>query len=127
MRYIKQLGNGNRVPSTVEEYQRGVFLDKERDTSTEIEGLRTDLVIARQIIAEHEKSVSELEKTLFNERQHWGHDLTETKAEQKVLLGERLGPLLNDAIDALEIDPPEPGIALRRMKAAASVIEGAKE
>lgn len=94
---------------------------------TEIERLRTDLVDARQAIAEHEKSFSELEKRLSNERQHWGHDLTETKAEQKVLLGERLGPLLNDAIDALEIDPPEPGIALRRMKAAASVIEEAKE
>jgi hypothetical protein len=112
--------------------------DKERNTSTDlrhslhiartkIEGLRTELVIARQTIAEHEKRVSELEKTLSNERQHWGHDLTETKAGQKVLLGEKLGPLLNDAIDALEIDPPEPGIALRRMKAAASVIEGAKE
>lgn len=94
---------------------------------TESEKLQSELVSARQTRAKQEKHVSELEQTLSNERQHWGHDLTETKAEQKVLLGGRIGPLLKDAIDALEIDPPEPGIALRRVRAAVSVIEEVKE
>jgi hypothetical protein len=82
---------------------------------------------ARETIAEHEAAISKLEQTLTAERQHWGHDLTETKAEQKVLLGERLAPLLEDAIDALEIDPPAPGTALRRTKSALAVIKEVNE
>ena len=87
-----------------------------------IEELSSDLDDARAKIADHEATIAKLEQTLAAERQHWGHDLTETKAEQKVLLGERLGPLLEDAIDALEIDPPAPDTARRRVKAALAVI-----
>jgi hypothetical protein len=97
------------------------------DANRKIEKLRTELEDAKSTISEQEAAIANLEKTLAAERHHWGHDLTETRAEQKVLLGERLGPLLADAIDALEIDPPAPGIALRRVKAALSVIEEAKE
>lgn len=97
------------------------------DANRKIEKLRTELEDAKSTISEQETAIANLEKTLADERHHWGHDLTETKAEQKVLLGERLGPLLADAIDALEIDPPAPRIALRRVKAALSVIEEAKE
>ncbi|MDN2584258.1 hypothetical protein [Aquibium sp. ELW1220] len=97
------------------------------DANRKIEMLRTDLADAKTIISERDTAIAKLEQTLAAERHHWGHDLTETKAEQKVLLGERLGPLLSDAIDALEIDPPAPGTALRRVKAALSVIEEAKE
>lgn len=97
------------------------------DARGKIERLNSDLEDARKTIADREATIAKLEQTLAAERQHWGHDLTETKAEQKVLLGERLGPLLEDAIDALEIDPPAPGTALRRVKAALAVIEGAKE
>ena len=43
-----------------------------------------------------------------------------------MLLGERLGPLLADAIDALEIEESKPEIALRRIKTAVSVIEDVK-
>ena len=97
------------------------------DANRKIEKLRAELEDAKSTISEQETANANLEKTLAAERHHWGHDLTETKAEQKVLLGERLGPLLADAIDALEIDPPAPGTALRRVKAALSVIEEAKE
>ena len=41
------------------------------------------------------------------QRQHWGHDLTESEARQKSLLERELSPLINDAIDALEIGRPE--------------------
>lgn len=97
------------------------------DANRKIEKLRSDLEDAKKTISDQEIKIAQLEQTLAAERHHWGHDLTETKAEQKVLLGERLGPLLADAIDALEIEPPAPGIALRRVKAAMSVIEEAKE
>jgi hypothetical protein len=97
------------------------------DANRKIEKLRSDLEGAKKTISDQETKIAQLDRTLAAERHHWGHDLTETKAEQKVLLGERLGPLLADAIDALEIEPPAPGIALRRVKAALSVIEEAKE
>lgn len=97
------------------------------DSRTKIERLQSDLESARTMIAAHEATIEQLQQTLSAERQHWGHDLTEAKAEQKLLLGERLGPLLEDAIDALEIDPPAPGTAMRRVKAALAVIEEAKE
>ncbi len=58
------------------------------------------------------------------ERQHWGHDLSETKAEQRVLLAERVAPLLSDARDALEIEPPAPQVAIKRLKAVISIIGG---
>lgn len=99
-------------------------LDDARKT---IEKLSSELEGARETIAEHEAAISKLEQTLTAERQHWGHDLTETKAEQKVLLSERLAPLLEDAIDALEIDPPAPGTALRRTKSALAVIKEVNE
>ena len=97
------------------------------DANRKIEKLRTELEDAKSAISERDTTITNLEQTLAAERHHWGYDLTETKAEQKVLLGERLGPLLADAIDALEIDPPAPGTALRRVKAALSVINEAKE
>lgn len=97
------------------------------DANRKIENLRAELEDAKSTISEQEMAIANLEKTLAAERHHWGHDLTETKAVQQVLLGERLGPLLADAIDALEIEPPAPGTALRRVKVALSVIEGAKE
>ena len=49
--------------------------------------------------------------------------MAETKAEQKVLLEERIGPLLEDAVDASEIETPAPEIALRRIKVALSAEE----
>jgi hypothetical protein len=86
------------------------------DARKAIERLSSELEDAR-------KTIAELEQTLTVERQHWGHDLTETRAKHKILLSERLWPLLEDAIDALEIDPPAPVTALRRTKSALAVIK----
>lgn len=66
-----------------------------------------------------------LQTQLEVERQHSGHDLCEAKAKYRVLLNERIAPLLSDAIDALEIDPPAPEISLRRMRAVLSLIKKA--
>jgi outer membrane murein-binding lipoprotein Lpp len=64
---------------------------------------------------------------LEQSKQHWGHDMVAIKAQQNVLLRERLAPLLKDALDALEIDPPAPQIALKRLRTALSSIEGADQ
>lgn len=61
------------------------------------------------------------------ERHHSGHELTETKGAQQALLRERIKPLLSDAVDALEIDPAAPDVALRRLKNVIELIEKADE
>ena len=63
------------------------------DANRKLEELRSDLEDAKKTISDQEGTkIAQLDQTLAAERHHWGHDLTETKAEQKVLLGERLGP-----------------------------------
>jgi hypothetical protein len=51
--------------------------------------------------------------------------MADVRTQQSVFLKERLGPLLNDAVDALEINPPEPRIALKRLKSALASIQEA--
>jgi hypothetical protein len=87
-----------------------------------IEGLTSELVSLRDELTEKEKAFNNISTQLENERHHWGHDLSETKAGQRVLLGERVAPLLSDAVDALEIDPPAPNVALKRIKAVLNII-----
>jgi len=96
------------------------------DARSTIEHLHTDAQALRIELEQKVTSLAALEAQLAAERQHWGHDLTETKAKQRVLLGERVSPLLSDAVDALEIDPPLPGLALERLKDVLSFIEKAK-
>jgi hypothetical protein len=67
--------------------------------------------------------LTDLRTEIETQRQHSGFDLTELKAGNSVLLRDRLGPLIRDAIDALEIDTPAPDVAVRRLKRAASTIE----
>jgi hypothetical protein len=95
------------------------------DADRKVESLSRDLAANRAELAQKEEAVRNVEIQLENERHHWGHDLSETKAGQRVLLGERVAPLLSDAIDALEIDPPAPNVALKRVKAVLSIIDKA--
>jgi len=97
------------------------------DANRKNETLRANLEAAKTTISEREIAIAKLEQSLAGEQQHRGRDLTAIKAKQKVLLGERLMPLLEDAIDALEIDTPAPGTALRRLKAALAAINNAAE
>lgn len=62
---------------------------------------------------------------LDESKQHWGHDIVDAKARQNTLLKSRLLPLLNDAVDALEMQPSAPQISLKRLKAALRAIEEA--
>jgi len=96
------------------------------DARSTIERLHAEAEALRAELDQKVKRLVVIEAQLTAERQHWGHDLTEAKAEQKVLLGERVAPLLSDAIDALEIEPSAPGVALRRLKAILSIIGEAK-
>ena len=49
--------------------------------------------------------------------------MVETLARHHVLLNERIAPLLSDAIDALEIEPPVPHLSLRRIKSVLKIIK----
>ena len=93
------------------------------DANRKIEKLRTELEDANSTISEQEAAIAQLQQTLAAERHHWGHDLTETKAEQKVLLRERLGPLLENALEALEMDPPALKTALSRVRSSLTEIK----
>lgn len=52
-------------------------------------------------------------------------DMAELEAKHKHLLQERLRPLLMDAIDALEIEPPALKTALSRIRAVVAAIDAA--
>lgn len=67
----------------------------------------------------------EAQRRLLEKEQHWGHDMVDIKACQTALLRDRLSPLLSDAIDALEMEPQAPHVALRRIKSAQLVIRDA--
>jgi len=92
-----------------------------------IEELSANLYDSRAEIAQKEEALKGLQSQFEDERHHWGHDLSKSKAGQRVLLGERVAPLISDAIDALEIDPPAQDLALRRIKAVLKLIDEASE
>jgi hypothetical protein len=93
------------------------------EAKSRTERLNAELKAARIELEKKSDALITVRTQLENERHHWGHDLSETKAEQRVLLVERLVPLLSDAIDALEIEPPVPHVAIKRLKAVLSMID----
>jgi len=83
---------------------------------------------AEELAKERDASANRAQRTaslLKDSEQHWGHDMADVRTQQSVFLKERLGPLLNDAVDALEINPPEPQIAMKRLKSALASIQEA--
>ncbi len=74
-------------------------------------------------VADLKGQVSASRTELDDSRQHWGHDMVEVKTRQAALLQEKVVPLLGDAVDALEIDPPQPKIALRRIRTVLASIK----
>lgn len=98
-------------------------LAEDRSTTQQ---LRDRISVLEAQLAEATRGLRAAEHQLETERQHWGHDLSETKAEQRMLLSERLAPLISDAIDALEIDPAAPNVALKRLKTVLSLVGGEK-
>jgi hypothetical protein len=102
-----------RVQISRAEERQQVLQEKVSELESQITDRLTELANTR----------SELEA----ERHHSGHDLTEAKGAQQALLQDRIRPLLSDAIDALEIDPAAPGVALRRLKNIIAIIEKVDE
>jgi hypothetical protein len=90
---------------------------------SDIEILNAELAGTRVELEQKSETVKLVKTQLENDRHHWGHDLSETKAGLRVLPGERVAPLLTDAIDALEIIPSAPHIAIKRLKSILSIIE----
>jgi hypothetical protein len=73
------------------------------------------------------KSLDELQAVrarFEGQRQHWGHEVSELEAAHRVLLGERVVPLIRDVIDALDIDPPAMEVARRRLRSALELVLG---
>lgn len=116
-----------RVERDVEKRSANALRDDLVGARSTIETLRSEVASLSAALAQESEARRSAEGQLQAERQHWGHDLSETKAEQRLLLGERVAPLLSDAIDALEIEPQAPHVALKRLKAILSIIDGAKK
>ncbi|KQP91938.1 hypothetical protein [Methylobacterium sp. Leaf117] len=95
---------------------------------------RTEIAELKVLAGDRDTEIRNLQEQLCatklqldEKQQHWGHDMVDVKARQAVLLKERVVPLLNDAVDALEIEPAVPHVAIRRLKSALSTIEGSAQ
>ena len=108
------------------EARRQILLRSELDAAhAEIAALKASV---EELKKERDASASRAERSaslLKDSEQHWGHDMADARTQQSTFLKERLGPLLNDAVDALEINPPAPQIAVKRLKSALASIQDA--
>ena len=115
---------------------------KERDAEKRLStSLKSQLEAANARIEKLVADVKELETALVQkttelatclstanaERQHSGHDLSSIKATHKILLVDRILPLVSDAADALDIEPPANQIASSRLKDVLAIIEEARK
>ena len=82
------------------------------------EGNETMAETMTNLEIEQAARIASLEKTIELNREHVGFDMAEIRGQHRNVLVELIRPLLEDAIDAIEIDPPELGIAVRRIQAA---------
>jgi 2-phospho-L-lactate transferase/gluconeogenesis factor (CofD/UPF0052 family) len=78
----------------------------------------------------HERSealaadVSRLQTAIEDGRQIGAHDTAELFARTRTLLTGRLSPMLDDAADALEIEPPIIEVAQDRITSMRTIIKG---
>jgi len=105
------------------ERQRRAAVEAERDEAkAKIAGLAAQVETLMQELAKSDAHAAEAAKKLSEGLQHAGHDIVELKARQNAFLKRRITPLLNDAVDALEVEPPAPHIAIKRLKSAREAI-----
>jgi hypothetical protein len=113
----------SRISLDVERQRGASFERRLLEAKTNI----LDLYAQNESLAqERDRLASELERArrlLEESTQHAGHDIVELKAQQTLFLKRRIAPLLSDAVDALEIEPPVPRIAIKRLKSAIGAIE----
>jgi hypothetical protein len=112
-----------RASLEMERQRRAAVEDRLGEAKAKI----SDLTAQNDALAqERDRLASELEaakRRLEESQQHAGHDIVELRAQQTLLLKRRIAPLLSDAVDALEIEPPVPHIAIKRLKSAIGTIE----
>ena len=98
---------------------------KVAEASSVNDRLKTKIKATQRALDQKSNSLKETQADLAAKSERWGYDLNDRKTKQRVLLKDKVAPLLSDAIDALEIEPPAPGVALSRLKAVLSIIDGA--
>lgn len=102
-----------------EELQRSIRLQAQLDASQKrAQDLESKLENSEATRREKGEQLLAAQRQLEEFRQHTGHDMDAVRSQHRVLLTQKLLPLLNDAIDALEIVPAAPSIALSRVKSA---------
>lgn len=95
--------------------------------STELDSLRANNATLKSELLTMSKQLAEAREAHKIERQHWGHDLTESNAHYNLLLTNRIAPLLQEAIEALEVTDIQPRIAIKRMKSVLAIIDEAEQ
>ncbi len=137
---IADISNASAVAGlareTIREARSEAEIEKRRQATLQSQLNAAHIAIAEirgeveRVSRERDSLVQQLQevKAQFEQsRQHSGHDITDLKTRQNALLQERVVPMVSDAIDALEMDPPAPDIAVRRLKLALSSIETEKQ
>ena len=139
---IADISNASAVAGlareTIREARSEAEIEKRRQATLQSQLNAAHIAIAEAIRGEVETRVTRTPNSLVQQlqevkaqfeqsRQHSGHDITDLKTRQNALLQERVVPMVSDAIDALEMDPPAPDIAVRRLKLALSSIETEKQ
>ncbi len=92
----------------------------ERDRVRE---LREKLVAVEARAEVLQAEVGRLTQTIVDNRQIGAHGTAELLARMRTLLADRIDPLLADAADALEIDPPALKVAKHRIQSGRGVIK----
>lgn len=103
--------------------QAGGLRQQLDDASTTITQTQAKIADLEARVEELTKELDETKRSAEADRRGLGQQIDGLKAAQRVLLRERMAPLLSDAIDALEIERPALTVALRRAKNVLSIIE----
>lgn len=114
-----------RAEQEADRRRQALFQSQLASAHADIAELRTKLSAALDERENLSRKLAEAQRHFDESQQHWGHDMADVKSQQSLLLRERLRPLLSDAIDALEIKPAAPEIALERVMVALSSIDEA--
>ena len=97
--------------------------DKRTSLESELNDCKKNTDSLQSQLSEKLNEIVILNDQIKSDKRHSGHNLSETKAKQRLLLGKRITPLITDALDALEIDPPSLRVAISRLKKVLISIE----
>jgi hypothetical protein len=112
-----------KVEQKREQHVSASLREKLTKAERDISALKSELEGVQKGLERKEIEFNNLSVQFDNERQHWSYDLATTKSKQQVFLRNQVTPLVADAVDALEIEPPAPHVALRRLARVKTIIE----